>query len=93
MHTMHTRVEVDKMSPGFIAWYADESARVPQYVMENMVRSVAATDLYDRLPDIIIATLILAPNTALLRHCVCSASCGVASLILDSWFSKATVTP
>ena len=62
MHTMHTRVEVDKMSPGFIAWYADESARVPQYVMENMVRSVAATDLYDRLPDITIPTLILAPE-------------------------------
>lgn len=62
MHTMHTRVEVDKMSPGFIAWYADESARVPQYVMENMVRSVAATDLYDRLPGITIPTLILAPE-------------------------------
>ena len=62
MQTMHTRVEVAKMSPGFLAWYADESARVPQHVMENMVRCVAATDLYDRLPDIDIPTLILAPE-------------------------------
>ena len=62
MQTMHTRVKVDNMSPGFLAWFADESARVPQHVMENMVRCVAATDLYDRLPDIDIPTLILAPE-------------------------------
>ncbi|MCZ6789693.1 MAG: alpha/beta hydrolase [Chloroflexi bacterium] len=62
MQTMHTRVDVEKMSPEFLAWFADESAVVPQHVMENMVRCVAATDLHDRLPDIGIPTLILAPE-------------------------------
>ena len=60
--TMYTRVEVEKADPGFLHWYAEESARVPQHVMEGLVRCVANTDLYDQLPQIQTPTLLLAPE-------------------------------
>ena len=93
LQTMHTRVEIEKMAPGFINWFADESARVPQHVMEGVLHCVAGTDLYDRLPEVHTPTLILAHSTVLSHLCRFSAPCGVVSLTPSWSFFGTTVMP
>ncbi len=60
--TMYTRVDIEKTDPAFLHWYAEQSAHVPQHVMESIVRCVAGTDLYDQLPQIHTRTLLMAPE-------------------------------
>ena len=59
---MLARVGAANADLDFLNWYADEAGRVPQHVMESIVRCVAGTNLYDQLPQIQTPTLLLAPE-------------------------------
>ncbi|MGD1066588.1 MAG: alpha/beta hydrolase [Vulcanimicrobiaceae bacterium] len=61
--TNHTRLPAD-VDPALRTWYVQQQSRIPSVFLAKVFRYIKDLDLSDRLPEVVVPTLILAGGAA-----------------------------